>query len=213
MAVVLPDPSALNVTMRMAPGIVYDLYGNPSDVVMPTTSVQDLVPPRANILVGGRFEVGLYMQPYTATLTWSEAVRPLKRSDISVYGGNLTGLTALSQREYKLEFMPVQTVFTCQEFPNKPCITVDVYAGAALDLAGNPSDATVHAAFWYRDMPPSDGLLLSDASMWIVLTLLFIAAFLSPCGLFIKRALEEMNKERKLNQVRTEAALPTYHWF
>ena len=119
-----------DLTVAVAAGSAIDAAGNPSipqlsvqqvDTIAPTVAITDNVPNVANIATGS----------ITYTFTFREAVTGFTTEDITVTNGSKGTFTSVSPTQYTLVVTPNANF--------EGDLTVAVPAGAAIDVASNPS--------------------------------------------------------------------------
>lgn len=148
--VVTPTPGDEGtITVGVPAGAATDTAGNPSLVATQHTQGFDTKPP--TLVIGDTFLGPTATEPVTFTFTFSEAVTGFTAGDVIVAGGT-KGAFDGSGNAYTLVVTPT---------PNaNGTIAVDVPAGVATDIAGNPNMAAAQHTQAFDTRQPS--LVITD---------------------------------------------------
>jgi len=119
------------------------------DTIAPTVTITDDEPGVGNI-AGGTI---------TYTFSFSEAVTGFDAADITVAGGSKGAFTTLDSSHYTLVVTPAAGV--------EGTVTVDVSAGVAFDLAGNPNGAAVQSVQSIDTIRPTATISIDDTALKI----------------------------------------------
>ncbi len=130
------------VSLTVPAGGATDLAGNPTTAAASATVTFASASPSVTVTPTG---TATNQSPITFTLTFSEAVTGLTTGGITVTNGSLGALTAVSGTTYTIPVTPTLN----------GAVTLQVNAGAASDLAANPSLASNPASVTFDTVLPT----------------------------------------------------------
>ncbi len=149
-AVITPTADG-TVTVRMAPAAAKDSGDNPPLPTEPFLIEFDGTPPTADLTAGA---VDAATGSFLATVTFSEEVNGFDVSDLTISNGTASNPQSLGGGVY------TATITASSTNP----VTIDLAAGVATDLAGNPNTAATQLVVTLDTTPPTVALTTSASS-------------------------------------------------
>lgn len=118
-----------DVTVGVPAGVAVDTNGLANEAATPVVAKLDAIPPTVEIL-GAPASIAA-TDSFNVTIQFSETVVGFAAGDITIGNGSVTGFTAVDGDTYSVTITP----------GGGGDITIDVAAGVANDVSGNPNEA------------------------------------------------------------------------
>jgi hypothetical protein len=151
------------VTVALGAGAATDAAGNPNTAATSLTRTFDGSAPTVQLTSAAPDPTNA---AFTVTATFSEPVTGLILGDVAVGGGSASNLQG-SGATYAFDVTPTA----------QGAVTVDIAAGAAADLGGNPSTAAAQLTRTYDSVRPSVALTTAAAATTSAASFLVTATF------------------------------------
>ncbi len=146
-----------DVSVNVAEDAVNDLAGNGNVASDVLTRTYDNTKPTVVIAAGAGFPAAFnntYLDAFTLTVTFSEAVTNFAASSVSVVNGIVGSVTPSQDSETANKVFDIKINPTVEGL-----ITIQIAEGSVDDLAGNGNDASESLKFTYDNTKPSQPVL------------------------------------------------------
>ena len=149
-----------NLTVDVAAGVATDLAGNPNTAAVQSVQAVDTLAPSVVITDDEAGTANIAGGTITYTFTFSQPVNGFAVDDVVVVGGTKAAAFASG--------VDGSSVYTLVITPNagfQGILTVDVAAGVATDLAGNPNTAAPQSMQAIDTLPPDATIVVADPNL------------------------------------------------